>query len=294
MEGNAKKANTLKSCFDASKIRDIDGKILGKDGKPMKPAHCVQFSTRRGTWLENDEATPVEDTLKNSVVKEVEEGVNAEDPIVKEGASTCMGTKCYVNVVSAEQKNPKTNFRTLFNKEKVDESDCVLPVENVMAAQKLSKDKVTKVPVWVKIHKVHVVAYCEDGLSLIATLIGRPIMLDSFTSSMCSEPCGQLGFARALIKVSADKELKQVVTMAVPIIDGEGYTKERMNEQDDVVISKVLGESSGYDGDASVFGTSEIETLDNESEVEEMGNKYNTKDDNTQRERILLQDVLDV
>ncbi|GJX12118.1 hypothetical protein Tco_0201977 [Tanacetum coccineum] len=52
----------------------------------------------------------------------------------------------------------------------------------------LTKDKVTKVPVWVKMHKVPVVAYYEDRLSLIATQVGRPIMLDTFTNEMCADP----------------------------------------------------------------------------------------------------------
>ncbi|GKD47449.1 hypothetical protein Tco_1272094 [Tanacetum coccineum] len=52
----------------------------------------------------------------------------------------------------------------------------------------LKKDEVTKVPVWVKMHKVPVVAYSEDRLSLIGTQIGKPIVLDAFTSSMCVDP----------------------------------------------------------------------------------------------------------
>ncbi|GKC44700.1 aspartic peptidase, partial [Tanacetum coccineum] len=84
----------------------------------------------------------------------------------------------------------------------------------------LSKDKETTVLVWVKLHKVTVVAYSEDGLSLIATQIGNPIMLDAFTSTMCVEAWGRIGYARALIKVSADKDLKQEVTMVVPNIVG--------------------------------------------------------------------------
>ncbi|GJS03919.1 hypothetical protein Tco_0320427 [Tanacetum coccineum] len=48
----------------------------------------------------------------------------------------------------------------------------------------LTKDKVTKVPVWVKLHKVPIVAYSEDGLSLIATQIGQAVMLDTFTSTI--------------------------------------------------------------------------------------------------------------
>ncbi|GKB47808.1 hypothetical protein Tco_0898561 [Tanacetum coccineum] len=93
----------------------------------------------------------------------------------------------------------------------------------------LSKDNVTKVPVWVKIQKVHVVAYVEDGLSLIATQIGKPIMLDAFTSSMCNDPWGRIRYARALIEVSTDKELKKEVTIAILIVDGEGYTMEKMS-----------------------------------------------------------------
>ncbi|GKF93413.1 hypothetical protein Tco_0280132, partial [Tanacetum coccineum] len=56
-------------------------------------------------------------------------------------------------------------------------------------------------------HKVPIVAYYEDGLSLIATQ-------------------GRLGFTRALIEVSADRELKQEVIMAVPKVDGTGHTME--------------------------------------------------------------------
>ncbi|GKA17635.1 protein LAZ1 [Tanacetum coccineum] len=54
-------------------------------------------------------------------------------------------------------------------------------------------------------------------------------MLDALTSSMCDEPLGRIGYARALIEVSAGKEFKKEVIMAVLIIDSEGYTKERMN-----------------------------------------------------------------
>ncbi|GKF15871.1 trichome birefringence-like protein 3 [Tanacetum coccineum] len=68
----------------------------------------------------------------------------------------------------------------------------------------------------------------EDGLSLIGTQIGKPIMLDTFTSSMCGDTCGRMRYARALIEVSADKELKQEVVMGVPLEDGTGHKIERM------------------------------------------------------------------
>ncbi|GKB94140.1 hypothetical protein Tco_0980277 [Tanacetum coccineum] len=44
------------------------------------------------------------------------------------------------------------------------------------ACVSLKKGEVTKVPVWVKLYNVPVLAYSEDGLSLIATQIGKPII----------------------------------------------------------------------------------------------------------------------
>nr|GFB13265.1 hypothetical protein [Tanacetum cinerariifolium] len=59
----------------------------------------------------------------------------------------------------------------------------------------VSKDDVTKVLLWVKVYKVPVVAYTADGLSLVAYQIGKPIMLDAFTSSICGVAWGRIGYA---------------------------------------------------------------------------------------------------
>ncbi|GJS72432.1 hypothetical protein Tco_0705273 [Tanacetum coccineum] len=80
----------------------------------------------------------------------------------------------------------------------------------------LKKDEVTKVPIWVKLHNVLVVAYSGDGLSLIATQVGKPIMLDAFTSSMCENSWGRINFDRALVEINADSVLKKEVSMAIP------------------------------------------------------------------------------
>nr|GEW68983.1 hypothetical protein [Tanacetum cinerariifolium] len=76
---------------------------------------------------------------------------------------------------------------------------------------------------FVKLHKVPLVAYSGDGLSLIATQVRKPIMLDAFTSSMCED---SWGFARALIEISVDNVMKQEVSMAILVEDGLGYIKE--------------------------------------------------------------------
>ncbi|GJR05392.1 putative reverse transcriptase domain-containing protein [Tanacetum coccineum] len=92
----------------------------------------------------------------------------------------------------------------------------------------LSKDDVKKVLVWVKMLKLPIVAYTKDGLSRITSQIGRPIMVDSFTSEMCDATWGRMGYARALIEISVDKALKQEVVMVVRIEDGAGHTLERI------------------------------------------------------------------
>ncbi|XP_022042318.1 uncharacterized protein LOC110944968 [Helianthus annuus] len=93
---------------------------------------------------------------------------------------------------------------------------------------KLEKKEVKQVQIWVKIHEVPIAAYTEDGLSLIATTIGEPKMLDSFTTSMCTDSWGRSSYVRALVEISAEKELREEITMAIPEPDGEGYIKETM------------------------------------------------------------------
>ncbi|GJT51663.1 trichome birefringence-like protein 3 [Tanacetum coccineum] len=235
MENAKSGETTLRSCFKATKIHNIDGKILGRDGKPMQAYH-------QG---DND----------------IQAMKSVEQPQKPSFATVVNGT----NEVSV---TPKVNFRPMVNHDTVVNSDFVLPIAAVNAAKhkfentlvgfllctsfkgiehvleqgpwlirnilliltkwtpnmSLAKDKVTRVLVWVKLHNVPVVTYSADGLSLIATQIGTPIMLDAFTSVMCVEAWGRIGFARALIGVSTDKDLKQEVIMAIPNVEDDGIT----------------------------------------------------------------------
>nr|GFA57577.1 hypothetical protein [Tanacetum cinerariifolium] len=90
----------------------------------------------------------------------------------------------------------------------------------------LKRDEVTKVPVWVKLHNVLVVAYSADGLSLIDAQVRKPIMLDAFTSSMCDNSWGQINYACALVEINAEFDLKHDVSMAIPLEDGTGHTRK--------------------------------------------------------------------
>ncbi|GJR80253.1 reverse transcriptase domain, reverse transcriptase zinc-binding domain protein [Tanacetum coccineum] len=88
----------------------------------------------------------------------------------------------------------------------------------------LRKDEIKSAPVWIKLHHVPIVAYSEVGLSLITTQIGRPIMLDTYTSSMCLKSWGRKEYARALVEVLAEEELLESLVVAIPKNDGKGHT----------------------------------------------------------------------
>ncbi|GJY85183.1 hypothetical protein Tco_0499209 [Tanacetum coccineum] len=59
-------------------------------------------------------------------------------------------------------------------------------------------------------------AFSDDGLSIIATKLGTPLMLDSNTSDMCMQSCGRSSYARAMIELQADVDLKDTVVVAMP------------------------------------------------------------------------------
>ncbi|GKE34934.1 hypothetical protein Tco_1454256 [Tanacetum coccineum] len=58
------------------------------------------------------------------------------------------------------------------------------------------------------------------------TKLGKPIMLDSYTSSMCMESWGRGSFARALIELDATCGLKDKLVVAIPKSGGLDYMME--------------------------------------------------------------------
>ncbi|GKC00279.1 trichome birefringence-like protein 3, partial [Tanacetum coccineum] len=247
-----------------SKIRNIEGNIrmpicgankdTTVDSSVVEPV--VSRMSRLDDGMNNDLVTGGIASTENPNSDMDNDGAGNEDTSGKKDDDECMKNawenpnmqhmkaannevnsqkQTFANVVNGTdtmRNTPKVNFRAMMNPDKVDNSDFVLPMAAVHVVKHKYEnslvgffvDNVTRVPVWVKLHKVPVVAYSDDGLSLIATQIGKPIMLDAFTSFVCVEAWGRIGYARALIEVGADKELKQEVIMAVPNVDDEGAT----------------------------------------------------------------------
>nr|GEW91022.1 hypothetical protein [Tanacetum cinerariifolium] len=72
-------------------------------------------------------------------------------------------------------------------------------------------------------HGVPFSAFSEDGLSSIATKLGTPLMLESYTSDMCMQSWGRSSYARVMVELRADVELKDNIVMTMPKITREGH-----------------------------------------------------------------------
>ncbi|GJS36917.1 zinc knuckle CX2CX4HX4C containing protein, partial [Tanacetum coccineum] len=84
------------------------------------------------------------------------------------------------------------------------------------AEEKVKKEDIKRIHVWVKLFNVPIVAYSEIGLSLITSKLGRLIMLDAHTSSMCLNSWGLSSYARALVKIIVDLDLVESLAVAIP------------------------------------------------------------------------------
>ncbi|GJU51655.1 hypothetical protein Tco_1221210 [Tanacetum coccineum] len=136
MEKATEKNNASRK-LAASMVRDIDGKMVGKDGKPMRTAIRMptvsnpKFGPPLNKNPKPNEAKTNED---NPIIEKTQEG---EPKSVLENVQVNLtgwdnddnsGIKSFANVVSASKPTSKLNFRTLFNEDKVEETDFVLPL----------------------------------------------------------------------------------------------------------------------------------------------------------------------
>ncbi|GJR97503.1 hypothetical protein Tco_0269677 [Tanacetum coccineum] len=84
-------------------------------------------------------------------------------------------------------------------------------------------------------------ACTEDGLSIIATKLGTPLMLDSYTPNMCMQSLGRSSYAGAMIELRVDKELKNTIVVAMPKLVGEGHVLDEFPKK---IISDVVKNSN--------------------------------------------------
>ncbi|GJT78337.1 putative reverse transcriptase domain-containing protein [Tanacetum coccineum] len=201
-----------------SKVADVSSKVLGDlasrvkniEGKPMQPGILKKAMRHKGDDNANTGTNVNEGGSKPTMSADVNKE-NSYASLVRPNFAT------------------KVHFRTLVNEEKVDNlhvsfiscgsTICVEYMEE-FGFEKITRNMINGV------YLFKFAFYNQDGLDADATQIGKPIMLDAFTSSMCVESWGRISFARALIEISASSVLKKEVIMVVPEPEEEGHIKE--------------------------------------------------------------------
>ncbi|GJX07321.1 putative reverse transcriptase domain-containing protein [Tanacetum coccineum] len=139
----------------------------------------------------------------------------------------------------------------------------------------LLKVDVGNVLVSVTLHDVPFTVFSEDGLSVIATKLGTPLMLDSYTSDMCMDSCGRSSYVRVMIELRADVELKDIIDVAIPKIVDDwpkkyhlGVLKNMKNPRQavrEIQVGPKLGfnpKKQVYQPDCKKNGASAIESDD--------------------------------
>nr|GEW57568.1 hypothetical protein [Tanacetum cinerariifolium] len=85
----------------------------------------------------------------------------------------------------------------------------------------LLKEDMNSIPIWVKLHDILIAAFTADGLNVMATKLGNLIMLDKYMSSMCLQSWGRMNYARALIDIKVDQELKNKMIIAISNVEDD-------------------------------------------------------------------------
>ncbi|GJW87988.1 RNA-directed DNA polymerase, eukaryota [Tanacetum coccineum] len=110
----------------------------------------------------------------------------------------------------------------------------------------LLKKELSRVPIWVKLHDFPLVAYISDGLSLIALKIDIPMMLDSYTKSMCLESWGGSSYARTLIEIDVFDDRPKAPKRGVNMVEkGKDESSEANHEGFIEVKKKKSGANGG-------------------------------------------------
>ncbi|GJU08844.1 cytokinin dehydrogenase 3-like protein [Tanacetum coccineum] len=182
------------TCLVAQASNEItkDGKVIGR---------ALREGVREGVTPSVVDMTieiGKQNSLDNNTVPEYFPQLST--PVTTTAGNT-HGKSSYANI-NDKPSGKKVNVRTLFTPGG-NGIDVVVLVDSIRAIsesfantaygffgeedENLLKEDVSTVSVWVKLHGVLVTAFSKDGLSAIATKLGTPLMLDSYTSDMCMQ-----------------------------------------------------------------------------------------------------------
>ncbi|GKC45571.1 retrovirus-related pol polyprotein from transposon TNT 1-94 [Tanacetum coccineum] len=179
-------------------LGDLARRVKDIEGKPTMPKGILKKAIRNVSDDTHEVVIPLNDV--GSVTKDNQEATKDLNGANQVGGADGAKSSSFVDAQRNMGPEHVVHFRTLFNEEKVDSFDCVLP----KAATNMVKSR------------------NDDGVYLFkfASKTGMEQVLEKGT---VDDP---INFARALIEICSHSTLKKEVTMAIPEDEGDGHNKE--------------------------------------------------------------------
>ncbi|GJU83307.1 RNA-directed DNA polymerase, eukaryota, reverse transcriptase zinc-binding domain protein [Tanacetum coccineum] len=95
-----------------------------------------------------------------------------------------------------------------------------LVVQNWSVDLNLDNTELDRIPLWVKLCNVPLKTWTVNGISALASRLGKPLVMDSVTANKCKQGIGMVRYARVLIEVSAKKTLANDVEIVYKNAEG--------------------------------------------------------------------------
>ncbi|GJV26294.1 hypothetical protein Tco_1378989 [Tanacetum coccineum] len=139
--------------------------------------------------------------------------------------SVLSGITSYDKLVIGKPSRKNVNFRTLITPAG-NEADVDVSLEPIRVIRECSKDGLDAIlenGPWFIRNNLFSLKKLESGFELTKRRC-TPLILDSYTSDMCMQSWGRSSYARAMIDLRADRELKDTIVVAMPKLPCEGFS----------------------------------------------------------------------
>ncbi|GKA61125.1 RNA-directed DNA polymerase, eukaryota, reverse transcriptase zinc-binding domain protein [Tanacetum coccineum] len=152
-----------------------------------------------------------DENIPTVVNEKGEEVVAFDEELVNEGKVRWKNTVCgYFVGCSVPVYEVKYNLRRMWGKHGL--FDIVIDEEELCFVKFKNEEGMNYVineSPWMVNRKPFIVQkWDHKGISILASRLGRPIMMDQMTSDMCNRGIGRLGYARVLVEIEAAKEVR--------------------------------------------------------------------------------------
>ncbi|GJX28434.1 hypothetical protein Tco_0236513 [Tanacetum coccineum] len=173
----------------------------------------------------------VDDTMAKEKLSPVVTTTESYPPLptqVATLAGNAPGKSSYANV-TGKPSEKKLNFRTLFTPGG-NGIDVVVPVESIRTiSERFANtaydvlDAMLENGPWFIRNNPLILRKWHPHENLLKEDVSTPLMLDSYTADMCMQSWGTSSYARAMIELRVDVELKDNIVATMPKITREGY-----------------------------------------------------------------------